>query len=97
MGSLNFRAGQCLAVVLFACVLTAQACGGDERVLLVDVRTDFAPSIEFSKITIEVDAEIQRYTPTSSADFFAGARVGRFESVAERIDVRASSRRLETG
>lgn len=56
--------------------------------LLVDVRTDFAQSVEFSEVTVEVGSEIQRYVPTVSENFLAGARVARFETEEDQVDVR---------
>ncbi|MEM9863971.1 MAG: hypothetical protein AAF938_20395, partial [Myxococcota bacterium] len=65
--------------------------GGGERSLQVNVRTDFAPLIDFSEVTVEVAGQIRRFEVRADQNFIRGVRVAEFEELAEsNVSVRAA-------
>ncbi len=62
------------------------ACSGDDPSLLVDLRTDLVPGIEFDSVTVELlgdDFDVsQTHDVSPTGDYLRGVRVGAFENLS---------------
>ncbi|MEM7605541.1 MAG: hypothetical protein AAF411_09295, partial [Myxococcota bacterium] len=67
---------------LFFLAVAACSGGGSDRSLQVNVRTDFAPLIDFSEVTVEVAGQIRRFEVGADQNFIRGVRVAEFEDLA---------------
>jgi hypothetical protein len=79
-------------------LLSFTACGDDEASLVVELRTDYGPAVDFTAVetSVETDGVEEAAIPTaasSSHDFVAGRRVAQFDGLAPgRVLVRVTLR-----
>ncbi|MEM6958168.1 MAG: FG-GAP repeat protein [Myxococcota bacterium] len=88
-GSLGARAAR---FALVFCAASVAACGGSDASLLrVNVRTDFAPGIDFGSIQVEAEDRIRRVDLRAGQNFLLGAEVATFDDLsAGDVRVRAT-------
>jgi hypothetical protein len=67
-------------LVLFA--LCVACSSGDETVLVVDVRTDLVPMLEFQSVRVVIDDRTAAFSVGAADDFVAGRRVAELTGLA---------------
>lgn len=83
--------GSAQVVLVCAVVLAGvslSGCKGDSTAtLFADVKTDFVPGVEFTRVVVEMDGTTEAASADLGADFLGGQRLARFErSAGESVD-----------